>query len=225
MSSPSTSLKSKIHQRLLQLPAPGKVWTPVDFSDLGSRDAVDKTLQRLVGTHELRRIDRGLYDQPHINPLTGRPAPPDYRSVIDAVGRRGQLRVLIDGMTAANDLGLTTAVPAHVVVHTDGVLRPITLDKLTLTFKLTAPSKLYWADHPAMRVVQALYWLRDGLKGGSLSDQDAIMAKLVRQLQDPSGKAICDDLRSGIHTIPAWMQTWVGKLLSSAQPTATEAIP
>ena len=48
---------------------------------------------------------------------------------------------------------------------------PITL---TLQFKLTAPSKLDWAGRPAMRVVQALYWLRDGLKGGAQVDQDAI---------------------------------------------------
>ena len=38
------------------------VWTPVDFLDLSSRDAVDKTLQRLAQAGQLRRIDRGLYD-------------------------------------------------------------------------------------------------------------------------------------------------------------------
>jgi hypothetical protein len=55
----------------------------------------------------LRRVDRGLYDKPEINSLTRRPIPPDYRSVIDAIGRRDQVRLLIDGMTAANDLGLS----------------------------------------------------------------------------------------------------------------------
>ncbi len=138
--------------------------------DLGGRDAVDKTLQRMVASNDLRRIDRGLYDQPRMNALTGHPTAPDYRSVIDAVGRRDQVRVLIDGMTAANDLGLTNAVPGQVIVHTDGRLRPIVLDKLSLKFKLTAPSKLYWAGRPAMRVVQALYWLRDGLQSGTQVD-------------------------------------------------------
>jgi len=174
-------IKSQVVQRINQAPA-AKVWTPVDFLDLGSRDAVDKTLQRMVASNDLRRIDRGLYDQPRMNALTGQPTAPDYRSVIDAVGRRDQVRVLIDGMTAANDLGLTNAVPGQVIVHTDGRLRPIQLGKLTLQFKLTAPSKLYWADRPAMRVVQALYWLRDGLRDDVQVDQDAIQAKLIRLL-------------------------------------------
>ena len=43
---------------------PEAVWTPNDFADLGSRAAVDKTLQRLVRSGEIRRIDRGLYDRP-----------------------------------------------------------------------------------------------------------------------------------------------------------------
>ena len=53
-----------------------QVWTPVDFLDLGRRDAVDKALQRLVRAGQLRRIDRGLYDTPRINSLTKQPAWP-----------------------------------------------------------------------------------------------------------------------------------------------------
>lgn len=36
-----------------------EVWTANDFTALGSRSAIDKVLQRLVATGELRRIDRG----------------------------------------------------------------------------------------------------------------------------------------------------------------------
>lgn len=223
MLNPTPVIKSQVVQRISQAPA-AKVWTPVDFLDLGSRDAVDKTLQRMVAGNDLRRIDRGLYDQPRVNSLTGQPATPDYRSVIDAVGRRDQVRVLVDGMTAANDLGLTNAVPGQVIVHTDGRLRPIQLGKLTLQFKLTAPSKLYWAGHPAMRVVQALYWLRDGLKIGAQVDQDAIQSKLIRLLQDSrQGSAIRDDLRSGLHTVPSWMQRWIRDLLARSDQSTAEA--
>jgi hypothetical protein len=66
-----------------------------------------------------------------------------------------QLRLLVDRMTAANDLGLTDAVPARVTIHTDARRRAIKLDKLSIEFKQTAPSRLYWAGRPAMRVVQA----------------------------------------------------------------------
>lgn len=136
--------------------AQAQVWTPVDFLDLGSRDAVDKALQRLVSGSRLRRLDRGLYDTPRINRLTKRPAVADYRLIVDALARRDQVRMLVDGLTTANDLGLTTAVPSKVVIHTDARRRAIQLDNLTIEFKRTAPSKLYSAGRPAMRMLQAL---------------------------------------------------------------------
>ena len=193
------------------------VWTPVDFLDLGNRDAVDKTLQRLVASGDLRRIDRGLYDQPRVNTLTKQPASPDYSSVIDAVGRRDQVRILIDGMTAANDLGLTHAVPGQIIVHTDGRMRPIQLGNLTIQFKRTSPSKLYWAGHPAMRIVQALYWLHSSIQDGAEIGQDIVKAKLTRLLRDSiQASQIRDDLQSGLHTVPSWMQQWIRELLTQS---------
>ena len=216
MRGPNLNLKSQIIDRVAGC-QPGYVWTPVDFLDFGPRDAVDKALQRLVATGQLRRVDRGLYDQPRHNALTGKPAAPDYRSVIDAVSRRDQVRVLIDGITAANDMGLTDAVPAQVVVHTDGRLRPIKLGNLTIQFQVTAASKLYWAGRPGMRVVQALHWLRDSLP----QNRDAVAARLLRLLltNDPDGK-LRDDLQQGLHTLPAWMQDFLRDLLRQADSNA-----
>jgi len=204
-------LRQNVAARITKAP-PAQVWTPVDFLDLGSRAAVDKVLQRLVQQGQLRRIDRGLYDVPRSNRLTGQPAVADYRRIIDAIGRRDQLRLLVDGMTAANDLGLTTAVPARVVIHTDARRRSIRLDNLVIEFKHTAPSKLYWAGRPAMRIVQALHWLKDTLP----SDRGRLMSQLATVLADDRyGRALRDDLRSGLPTLPAWMQDIVRELLSA----------
>jgi uncharacterized protein DUF6088 len=82
--------------------APRQVWSPADFADFGGRAAVDKALQRMVASGQLRRIQRGLYDKPSQNALTSKTTVPDYRAVIDAIVRRDQVRWLIDGMTAAN---------------------------------------------------------------------------------------------------------------------------
>lgn len=218
----STDLKTQIADQIVGGP-PSRVWTPADFAMLAGRDAVDKALQRLARTGALRRIDRGLYDCPRLNSLTKKPTSPDYREVLDAIARRDQLRMLIDGMTAANDLGLTDAVPAHVVIHTDARRRSVRLDNLTIDFKLTAPSKLYWAGRPAMRVVQALHWLKDLL----VTDRPTILAKLAGVLADPThGAAICQDLEAGIKTLPAWMRQVVRELLDQqhqpVEPLDTE---
>jgi hypothetical protein len=214
------NLKQAIVNRILDGPR-AQVWTPVDFLDLGSRAAVDKALQRLAAAGQLRRIDRGLYDTPRLNRLTKQPVVADYRQIIDALGRRDQLRMIVDGMTAANDLGFTTAVPARVVIHTDARRRTIHLDNLTIAFKQTAPSKLYWAGRPAMRIVQALHWLKDTLA----TDRDRIVAHLSTLLDDGRhGRDLRKDLRAGIATLPAWMQDLVRELLGppAARPATVD---
>ena len=206
-----TDLRSKLLARVAS--QPDEVWTPADFADLGGRAAVDKTLQRLAAAGELRRIDRGLYDRPRKNSLTGRPTVPDYRAVIRAVTRRDQARVVVDGMTAANDLGLTTAVPARIEVLVDARLKPIKLGKQEIHFKFAAPSRLYWADRPAMRVVQALYWMQDMLSHDD--ERDRVGDVLRRLFADPKhGKAIRDDLRAGLSALPIWMQEFLRDLVT-----------
>ena len=206
-----TDLRSKLLARVAS--QPDEVWTPADFADLGGRAAIDKTLQRLAAAGELRRIDRGLYDRPRKNSLTGRPTVPDYRAVIRAVTRRDQARAVVDGMTAANDLGLTTAVPARIEVLVDARLKPIKLGKQEIHFKFAAPSRLYWADRPAMRVVQALYWMQDMLSHDD--ERDRVGDVLRRLFADPKhGKAIRDDLRAGLSALPIWMQEFLRDLVT-----------
>ena len=206
-----TDLRSKLLARVAS--QPDEVWTPADFADLGGRAAIDKTLQRLAAAGELRRIDRGLYDRPRKNSLTGQPTVPDYRAVIRAVTRREQARAVVDGMTAANDLGLTTAVPARIEVLVDARLKPIKLGNQEIHFKFAAPSRLYWADRPAMRVVQALYWMQDMLSHDD--ERDRVGDVLRRLFADPKhGKAIRDDLRAGLSALPIWMQEFLRDLVT-----------
>jgi Family of unknown function (DUF6088) len=213
MNNDSPDLKTAVLERI-RAGAPRKVWTPTDFVDLASRDAVDKTLQRLTNAENLRRIDRGLYDQPGFNKLTQKSNPPDPRSVIDAVGRRDQTRMLVDGMTAANDLGLTDAVPAKIVVHTDARKRAIKLGNVAITFRPTAASKLFWAGRPAMRVIQALYWLRDLLVREGESDR--VKLKLAKLFDDPTaGPPLKADINAGMTALPTWMWMFLKPLIES----------
>ena len=208
-----TGLRSQLLARVAT--EPDEVWVPGDFADLGNRPAIDKTLQRLVAAGDLRRISRGLYDRPRVNGLTGRPTVPDYRSVIRAVTRRGQARALIDGMTAANDLGFTTAVPARIEVLIDAKLKPIKLGNQKIHFRHAAPSRLYWAGRPAMRVVQALHWMKDMLAQDS--ERRRVEANLRALFTDPRhGQSIRDDLHAGLAALQIWMQEFLRGLLIPA---------
>ena len=222
MSDQPADLKAAVLRRLQQ-DAPRKVWTPTDFLDLGSRDAVDKALQRLTNAGRLRRIDRGLYDRPGFNKLTQKCNPPDPHSVIEALGRRDQVRMLVDGMTAANDLGLTDAVPAKIVVHSDARRRALRLGNVTISFRPTAASKLFWAGRLGMRVVQALHWMRDLLSRED--DANLVRRQLRKLLDDPvAGPPLKADLVDGLTTVPTWMQVFLktvieGDRRARASPT------
>lgn len=183
-------------ERILSLIKGSDVVTASDFVDLASRDAVDKALQRLVKGGKLRRIDRGLYDLVRVNNLTKTVAAPDTVQVIAAVGRRDNLALLVDGMTAANALGLTNNVPGQVVVHVNARLKKISLGRSVITFKQTAASRLFWAGRPAVYLVQAFRWLRD------VKTDDELLSDLVRLASDHQ----MTDLRNGQAYLPIYMQ-------------------
>jgi len=101
----------------------GKVFTPKDFLDLGSRDAADQSLSRLVRGGEVQRLGRGLYHYPRINERLGIPLGPDFDEIAEALARQTGSRVVPSGAVAANRLGLSTQVPAKPVYLTDGRTR------------------------------------------------------------------------------------------------------
>jgi hypothetical protein len=202
-------LKDRVRDRMAGK-APEGVWTPPDFLDLAPRGAIDKAVQRLVAAGDVRRIDRGIYDMPKRNALTGKPTVPHYRNVIDAIARRDHLRVLVDPLTAAYQLGWTTAVPARAIVQADRRLKPVALGNLTIEFCVASPTRLFWAGRPAMLLVQALHWIRDMLP----QDKSAIEAR-VRSLfaNTDQGPAIRADLKEGWRALPAWLQDSLRPLL------------
>ncbi|HWB10434.1 MAG TPA: DUF6088 family protein, partial [Pirellulales bacterium] len=49
----------------------GSVFVPADFLDIGSREAADVALHRLVRQGTIRRLARGVYDFPKEHPTLG----------------------------------------------------------------------------------------------------------------------------------------------------------
>jgi len=236
MPDPTSDTLHRILSRIADA-APAGVWSRADFLDIGTPNAVEKALQRLASREDIRRVHRGLYDKPTTSRLTGKMVFPPRTSFVDAIARRDKLRVLVDGMTAANDLGLTTATPARSMIHADTYPRTIEIVAnagdpqasnpmvYTLDFKRISAKTAFWAGRPAMRVVQALTWFRD-----ERSSLEAAVNGIVRHLaSDPNRSAIAQDLRENIHAIPAWMypraEAIARKLLAppAGAPTAEEA--
>lgn len=174
-----TGTADKIMQRVSVHDSGRWVCTPKDFLDLGSRDAVDQALSRLAKAGRLRRVGHGLYAAPRISRVLNGPAPVDLDVAVAALARRDGVRIIPDGLAAANQLGLTNAVPAKASYVTDGYSRTLKIDGRTVQFRHASPSVMRWAGRPAAPVVQALRWL-----GPRVAADSKIVSTLGRHLPD-----------------------------------------
>src|SRR6266550_4574697 len=100
----------------------GSVFVPSDFLDLGSREAVDLALHRLVRKGTIRRLARGVYDFPKEHPVLGLHWP-SADDVARALAGRDRTRLQPAGAYAANLLGLSDQAPAKAIFLTDGPAR------------------------------------------------------------------------------------------------------
>ncbi len=200
-----TPMADKIMKRVSAHDSGSWVCSPKDFLDLGSREAVDQALSRLVKAGELRRVGHGLYDMPRFSNVLNRPAPVDLAAVIAALARRDGVRIMTDGLVAANQLGLTNAVPAKVSFVTDGHSRTVKIDGRTIQFRHAGPSVMQWAGRPAAPVVQALRWL-----GPAAAADTRVLSTLSRHLPDDVKR----DLLQNSRDLPGWALPLVRSITS-----------
>ncbi len=171
------------------------VSTPKDFVDLGSREAVDQALTRLVKAGHLRRVGHGLYDRPRFSSLLNRPAPADIEVAVAALARRDGVRIMPDGLLSANQLGITNAVPAKACYVTDGPTRALEIDGRTIHFKHVSPRVMKWTGRPSAPVVQALRWL-----GPDAAADKQVVTILNRNLPED----VKLDLLQNSRDLPGW---------------------
>lgn len=149
MQSIDTKLRSRIYGG-----GRGSAFTPNDFLDLGSRDAVDKSLSRLVGKGAIRRLARGLYEYPRKHPELGTLLP-DIQKVAKALAGKHRIRLQPTGAYATNLLGLSEQVPAKVVFLTDGPSRTVKIGKQEIQLRRTTPRNMAAAGRLSGLLMQA----------------------------------------------------------------------
>jgi hypothetical protein len=167
----------------------GKVFTPKDFLDLGSRDAADQSLSRLVKGGEIQRLGRGLYHYPRVNERLGIPLGPDLDEIAEALARQTGSRVVPSGAVAANRLGLSTQVPAKPVYLTDGRTRQVRIGSTTFQLRHAAPKEFPVGCRTSAMVFQALRHL------GQVAVDAQVVSQLRRALSSEQLKELLRDAR------------------------------
>jgi hypothetical protein len=172
----------------------GCVVTPGDFLDLGSRQAVDLAMHRLLKKGVLRRIARGLYNYPRVDPDLG-PLSPNIDDVVKALKGRDSIRLQPSGGYAANLLGLSEQVPMKIVFLTDGPARRVQFGKQVIILKHTTLRAMATAGRVSGLVIQALRHI------GKRHVDDSMVIRLRKRLSDDEKKQLLQDIRYA----PAWI--------------------
>ncbi|VAW19618.1 hypothetical protein MNBD_BACTEROID05-146 [hydrothermal vent metagenome] len=175
----------------------GWVFTPVNFSDLGNRNAIKQVLARLTDSGKIRRLSRGLYDYPKKHPKLGELSA-SYDDIAKALAGKEALRIQPFGAYAANLLGLTEQVPAKIVFLTDGASRTILVGNKTIVLKKTSPKNMVTANRISGKVIQALRYL-----GKEYIDERA-MERLNQVLRDKDKKQLIRDIQ--------YAPDWIGNI-------------
>ncbi|MEZ6034560.1 MAG: DUF6088 family protein [Planctomycetaceae bacterium] len=122
---------------------------------MGSREAVDVALHRLVRQGVIRRLARGIYDLPKEHPVLG-PLEPSAEAIARALAGRDRTRLQPAGAYAANTLGLSEQVPAKIVFLTDGPARTVKVGLTTIQLRRTTPKNMETAGRLSGLLIQAL---------------------------------------------------------------------
>jgi Family of unknown function (DUF6088) len=141
--------------RIEQL-GPGRVFSAKDFLDIASRTMIDVTLASLAQSGKIRRVRRGLYDMPKINPALGGELSPDIDEAARAIARRQRWKIVPEGAWAANLLGLSAQVPAKIIYLTDGPNNEVLIGRRSIHFKHARPKAMAGLEGKFALVVQAL---------------------------------------------------------------------
>jgi hypothetical protein len=182
------TMKDQILARINRL-GNGKVFSAKDFLDVASRGTIDMALSGLTRSGAIRRVRRGLYDLPKLNPALGGKLSPDIDEAARAIARRQRWKIVPDGAWAANFLSLSTQVPAKIIYLTDGPNKEVSVGRRTIYFRHARPRAMAGLEGKFALVVQALRYLgKEGVGPGEIETLRAALSpaekrKLVKDAQ------------------------------------------
>ena len=200
------SIDSKVVKRIVGRRR-GWCFTPMDFLDLGSRQAVDTVLSRLTKSGRIRRLSRGLYDYPRSHKRIGLLSP-SPEAVIEALTRRDRVRLQPTGAYAANLLGLSDQVPMKVVYLTNGPSRKVRIGSQVIILKTMAPRFMATAGRPSGTVIQALRHL----------GKAHVTANTIARLRNSFNAAEKRQILKDRGLAPAWMHRWLQAIAAEGNP-------
>jgi hypothetical protein len=169
----------------------GRAFVAKDFLDIAARGTIDMTLSAAYRNGVIRRVRRGLYDVPKVNPNLGGPLSPDIDQAARALARRYRWTIVPQGAWAANLLGLSTQVPAKIVYLSDGPNQKVQFGRRTIHFKHARPQTLGQKTGMTALAIQALRYI------GKQGLDDSLIRRLQALLPEAEKRRLVKSTRFG----------------------------
>lgn len=174
----------------------GDIFFISDFTELGSYEAIRKSLQRLTTEEDIRRIAKGIYFLPKKHERFGL-VYPHAEQIAEAIAKRDKARIIPTGITALNKLGLSTQIPLKAVFLTDGSARQIEVGNQTIQFKKTNPKNLSIDHQLSNLIIQALKAI------GEKNVTEEQVEKIQKIIHDSQEQGL---IYKNLRNAPVWMQ-------------------
>jgi len=128
------AVKKQIFARIEKHP-PGWAFSAYDFIKDFHRREIDESLSYLTEDGKIRRVIRGIYDNPMYSELLNMNVAPDIDQVAHALARKFNWKLFPNGDTALNYLGLSAQIAAKDLYLTDGPSNKYYVGKQCIEFK------------------------------------------------------------------------------------------
>jgi hypothetical protein len=204
------SIESVIFSRIKKW-GRGCVVLPSSFWDLGSRQAVGVALHRLEKAKSIRRLARGVYDYPIIDPLLGELSP-TIEAITKVLSKRDRFGIQPSGAYALNLLGLSEQVPAKIVFLTEGESRTLKVGPMTIQLRRTTPRNMAASGRLSGLIIQALRSL----------GKEHVTQTRINKLKSSIPLKQRKELLKDIPLAPVWMHQIFHEIAESRSPQGAQ---
>jgi len=158
----------------------------------------------LASSGSIRRIARGVYDYPVVDPLLGELSP-TIEAITKALTQRDRIRLQPSDAYALNLLGLSEQVPAKVVFLTEGESRTMKIGPVTIQLRRTTPRNMATAGRLSGLIIQAFRSL----------GKDHVTQARIDKLKSTIPLKQRRELLKDLALAPAWMHPIFHELAES----------
>ena len=157
----------KMERRIISYPK-GSAFVVSDFTDLMSYETAKKAIVKLEKSKKIRRVIRGVYDNPSYSSLLQEYTAPKPNEVAKALARNYNWNITVSGDVALNMLGLSTQVPANWCYISSGPYKKYEIGKVSIEFKHRADKSISGMSDKTAMLIQAIKAIGKGKISSSM---------------------------------------------------------